>query len=59
MKTMKDYHDLYLKCYVLTFADVIETFWNRCLGNDGLYPTHYLGVPALNWDAKFIWLNAN
>ena len=30
MKTIKDYHDLYLKCNVLLLADVFETFRNRC-----------------------------
>ena len=29
MKTMKDYHDLPLKCYVLLLADVFEKFRNN------------------------------
>ena len=28
MKTMKDYHDLYLKCNVLLLADVFKKFRN-------------------------------
>ena len=28
MKTMKDYHDLYLKCDVLLLADVFKKFTN-------------------------------
>ena len=28
MKTMKDYHDLYLKCDVLLLADVFKKFAN-------------------------------
>ena len=51
MKTMKDYHDLYLKCDVLLLADVFEKFRNRCLENYGLYPSHYLSAPVLSWDA--------
>ena len=31
MKTMKDYHDLYLKCCILLLADVFEKFRNNSL----------------------------
>ena len=31
MKTMKDYHDLYLKCDVLLLANVSEKFRNNSL----------------------------
>ena len=51
MKTMKDYHDLYLKCEVLSLADVFEKFRNNSLKNYGLYPSHYLRAPGLSWDA--------
>ena len=53
MKTMKDYHDLYLKCGVLLFADVFEKFANNSLKNYGLCPSHYLSTPGLSWDAVF------
>ena len=33
MKTIKDYHDLYLKCDVLLLADVFEKFRNNSLKN--------------------------
>ena len=42
MKTMKDYHDLYLKYDVLLLADLFEKFRNDILKNQGLYPSHYL-----------------
>ena len=29
MKTMKDYHDFYFKCYVLLLGDVFEKFRNK------------------------------
>ena len=29
MKTMKDYHDLYLKCDILLLGDVFEKFRNN------------------------------
>ena len=51
MKTMKDFHDLYLKCDVLLLADVFEKFRNNSLKNSGLSPSHYLSAPALSWDA--------
>ena len=51
MKTMKDYHDLYLKCDVLLLADVFEKFRNNSLKNYGLCPSHYLSTTGLSWDA--------
>ena len=51
MKTMKYYHDLYLKCDVLLLADVFEKFRNNSIKNSGLCPSHYLSAPALSWDA--------
>ena len=36
MKTMNDYHDLYLKCDVLLWADVFEKLSNNSLKNYGL-----------------------
>ena len=51
VKTMKDYHDLYLKCDVLLLADVFEKFRNNSLKNYGLCPSHYLSEPGLSWDA--------
>ena len=51
MKTMKDYHDLYLKCNVLLLADVFQKFRNSSLKRYDFYPSHYLGTQALSWDA--------
>ena len=51
IKTMKSYHDLYLKCDVLLLADVFEKFRNNSLKNYGLLPSYYLSAPALSWDA--------
>ena len=50
MKTMKDYHNLYLKCDVLLLADVFETFRNNSLKNYWLCLSHYLSKPGLSWD---------
>ena len=54
MKTMKNYHDLHLKCDVSLLADVLaEKFRNSSLKNYRLCPSHYLSAPALYWDAMF------
>ena len=51
MKNMDDYHDLYLKTYVLLLADVFETFINRSLEFYKLHPSCYFSSPGLSWDA--------
>ena len=51
MKTIKDYHELYLRCDVLLLADAFEIFRNNNLKNYGLSPSHYLSAPDLSWDA--------
>ena len=50
MKTIKDYHKLYLKCDILLLADAIEKFRNNSLKNYGLCPSHYLSAPGLSWE---------
>ena len=32
---------------------VFENNRNSCLKNCGLWPSHYLSAPALNWDVMF------
>ena len=51
MKTMKNYHDLYLELDVLLLADVFENFREVCLDNYKLDPAWYLTAPGLSWDA--------
>ena len=51
MKTMKDYHNLYLKTDVLLLADVFENFRNICVENYKLDPAWYYTSPGLAWDA--------
>ena len=50
-KTIRDYHDLYLKSDVLLLADVFEKFRNTCMENYDLDPAHYYTSPGLAWDA--------
>ena len=47
MKTMKDYHNLELKCDVF-LADVFENFGNNNLKSYGLCLSHYLSAPAFS-----------
>ena len=51
MKTMRDYHDLYLKSDVLLLSDVFENFRDVCLDNYHLDPALYYTAPGLAWDA--------
>ena len=51
IKTLKNYHNQYLKLDVLLLADVFEKFRNNKLTNYGLSPSHYLRPPGIIWDA--------
>ena len=51
MKTMREYHDLYLESNVLLLADVFENFRDVCIKNYGLDPAWYYTAPGLAWDA--------
>lgn len=50
MKTMGEYHDLYLESDVILLADVFENF-RTCLLNYKIDPLHFLSSPALSWCA--------
>ena len=50
-KTIRDYHNLYLKSDVLLLADVFENFRATCLRHYKLDPLHYYTSPGLAWDA--------
>ena len=49
IKTMGEYHYLYLKSDVLLLADVFESFRKTCLQCYKL--CHYFTSPGLSWDA--------
>ena len=51
IKTMGQYHDLYLGSDVLLLADVFESFRKTCLEYYKLDPCHYFTSPGLSWDA--------
>ena len=50
-KTIRDYHDLYLKTDVLLLADVFQKFRTTCMKHYDLDPAHYYTSPGLAWDA--------
>ena len=51
LKTMGEYHDLYLKSDILLLADVFENFRKTCLEYYKLDSCHYFTSPGLSWDA--------
>ena len=51
IKTLREYHDLYLKTEVLLLCDVFEKFIDVCLKDYKLDPCHYYSSPGLSWDA--------
>ena len=51
IKTMGDYHDLYLQSDILLLEDIFENFRRTCLLYYKLDPTHYFTSPGLSWDA--------
>ena len=50
LKTMGEYHDLYLKSDILLSAVVFEIFRKTCLQYYKLDPAHYFSSPGLSWD---------
>ena len=51
MRTMGEYHDLYLKSDILLLADVFENFRKTCHQYYKLDPCHYFTSPGLSWGA--------
>ena len=57
IKTMGEYHDLYLKSDVLLLADVFESFRKTYLQHYKLDPCHCFTSPGLSWDAMLKMTN--
>ena len=56
IKTLGEYHDLYLKSDVLLLADVFENFRETCFSCFQYYkldPAHYYSAPGLSWECLF------
>ena len=57
IKTMGEYHDLYLVSDVLLLTDVFEDFRKTCMQYYKLDPCHYFMSPGLSWDAMLKMTN--
>ena len=57
IKTMGEYHDLYLVSNVLLLTDVFENFRKTCMQYYKLDPCHYFTSPGLSWDAMLKMTN--
>ena len=57
IKTMGEYHDLYLVSDVLLLTDVFENFRKTCMQYYKLDPCHYFTSTGLSWDAMLKMTN--
>ena len=57
IKTMGEYHDLYLVSDVLLLTDVFENFRKTCMQYYKLDPCHYFTSLGLSWDAMLKMTN--
>ena len=57
IKTMGEFHDLYLGSDVLLLADVFKSFRKTCLQYYKLDPCHYFTSPGLSWNAMLKMTN--
>ena len=57
IKTMGEYHDLYLGIDVLLLIDAFEIFRKTCMQYYKLDPCHYFTSPGLSWDAMLKMTN--
>ena len=51
LKSLGDYHDLYVQSDTLLLADVFENFRDKCIKIYKLDPAHFLSAPGLAWQA--------
>ena len=55
MRTMQDYHDLYLQTDVLLLSDAFESFRDLMIGEFKLDPANYLTLSGYGWDAMMLF----
>ena len=54
IRTLGQYHDLYLRTDVLLLTDVFENFRDLCMEYYGLDPAHYYTLPNFAWEAMLL-----
>ena len=59
MKTLWNYHDLYLISDVLLLADVLNMFRDMCFQNYNMEPLHSFTAPGFAWQAALKMTNAD
>jgi len=57
MRTLRDYHDHYLKSDVLLLADVMENFRNNVMEEHKLDCLHFISLPSLAWTSALKYTN--
>ena len=51
IKSLGEYHDLYVQSDTLLLADIFENFRNMCLNIYELDPAYFVSAPGLAWEA--------
>ena len=51
IKSLGEYHDLYVQSDTSLLADVFENFRDKCIEIYELDPAHFLSAPGLSWQA--------
>ena len=53
IRSLSEYHDLYVQTDTLLFADVCEKFRDKCIEIYGVGPSYFLSAPGLAWQTCF------
>ena len=59
IKTMAEYHDVYLQVDVVLLADVMDKFRQTCMGHYKLDPSHFYTLPNFSWTVMLKMTNVN
>ena len=59
IKTLRQWHDLYLKIDVYGLADVFEYYRELAFDTYGIEPAHFIGLPSFTWVAGLKFTKVN